>query len=84
MKFPHYFFHKFLFKFYPKTSVGLGAIFLVPGNPGISDETISIGVIKNNVGNRFVDFGLVFGPYESTLLLISLRLTVYAQHVILV
>ena len=63
-----------LFNFYPKTSVGLGAIFLVPGNPGIPDKTISIVVIKNNVGNCFVDFGLVSGPYEGTPLAYILKI----------
>ncbi len=66
MKLPHYFFHKLLFKLYPETSVSLRAVFLAPGNPGIPDKTISIGVIKNDVRNRFVDFRLVFGPYGST------------------
>jgi len=68
MKFPHYFLRKFLFKFYPKTSVSLGTSFPAPGNPGIADKTIFTIVIKNNVGNRFVDFRLVFGPYKSAAL----------------
>lgn len=68
VKFLYYFFGKFLFKFYPKTPVSLGASFLAPGNPGIADKTIFIVVIKNNVCNCFVDFRLVYGLYKSTAL----------------
>jgi len=68
MKFLQYFFHEFLFKFYPKTSAGLGTGFLAPDNPGTPDKTVFTVLIKNNERNRFVDFGPVFGPYKSTAL----------------